>query len=105
MKVKLHLVILLLLLTGYTKAQQFYLPKSIANDSAALAAYIPVLAKDVLMDYKGDINLNTYLSNLFRLQMIAGDYASATTTIDSVRVLYKAKGTQYANLLYIQYEL
>jgi hypothetical protein len=105
MKIKFHHVIILLLLTESTNAQQYYLPIPIVKDSAKLADYIPVLAKEVLTDYKGDNDPDTYLNNLFRLQMLAGDYTAAIRTIDSLRTLAKATAPQYSNLLYIQYEL
>jgi uncharacterized protein len=83
-------------------AQQFAFPAAAVQDSAVLSGYIPGLAADVIAHYR-ESDRRSYLANLFRLQAVAGRYADATVTLDSLRA---AQGStvsgaiRAANVLY-----
>jgi putative CocE/NonD family hydrolase len=85
-------------------AQQFDFNEDAATDPAALAKAMPALAKQVIANYSDD-DRQTYLDNLFRLQMIAGDYAGAKATIKSLRDLLQPSDPLYARVAYTQYEI
>lgn len=57
-------------------AQSFNLPGATAEDPAALARSMPELARKVMAVYWED-DRRRYLDNLFRLQIVAGQYADA----------------------------
>src|SRR5687767_32018 len=82
-------------------AQQFDFPAA-AKDSAILASYMPRLATQVIPVYRHN-DRRIYLDNLFRLQFVAGKYAEARRSLDSLRTL-QAKTVQpeirATNLLY-----
>ena len=89
----------------YCRAQQFYFPKVNAADSVAIAKQIPVLAGQILLKYRPGASQRDYLGNLFRLEILAGNYTGALETITKVRDLSKTDNPQNNNLLFIQYEL
>lgn len=102
---KLCITLLCLIVTNYCMAQRFYFPKETANDSVSIAKQMPVLARDVLANYKDQGDHKTYLNNLFRLQLLAEKYTEAQITISSLRSISKADDPGYGSLLFIQYEL
>ena len=53
---------------SFAAAPEFDFPTNATEDPAALAAAMPILAKQVLAAYK-DEDRETYLNNRFRLQM------------------------------------
>jgi hypothetical protein len=71
-------------------AQRFDFSLS-GTDDAALARALPPLAKRVAAVYADPIQ-GRYLSNLFRLQMVAGDYSTASATLQKMRELAAARG-------------
>src|SRR5215213_1956778 len=91
-------------LTGQVSAQQFDFGKAAAFDDAELSKAMPLLAKQIIADYKEE-DRQKYLNNLFRLQMIAGDYAAANETIKLLRLILRASDPVYANVVYTQYEI
>jgi putative CocE/NonD family hydrolase len=97
---KLCMAFLCLIITNYCIGQQPYFPKLTATDSITIARQIPVLATEVLLKYKDQGNQKSYFDDLFRLQILAKDYADARFSINRLRVDSKTK-----NLLYIQHEL
>ena len=80
----LCIFLLLLVATPAAWAQQFDLPPITEDASAAKA--MPALATQVLAVYQ-DSDQDTYLDNLFRLQLVAGRYAEAIKTLLSLRQL------------------
>lgn len=102
---KICMALLCLITANYCLAQQFYFPKLNTGDSTSIAAQMPRLAAEILSKYKSPDDPETYLNNLFRLQMVAGKYADANATIASLRAASKTKGQEFSSLLYIQYEL
>jgi putative CocE/NonD family hydrolase len=67
-------------------AQSFDFPGTAVEDPAALARFMPGLARKVIVAYWED-DRRRYLDNLFRLQIVAGQYADASKTLASLRVL------------------
>ena len=67
-------------------AQSFNLSGAAAEDPAALALSMPELARKVIAVYWED-DRRRYLDNLFRLQIVAGQYADAGKTLASLRAL------------------
>src|SRR5688572_8147936 len=83
MKNALHSVILLLLLSVNGFAQQFSFPDKAIQDSTTWSSYINQLAKDVL-------NNPVDSNDLFRVQLAAGRYEEAITTIKALRKVASA---------------
>ncbi len=97
------MALLCLILTNCCLAQEYYIPKT--DDSTALAKRMPLLASNVLLNYKTDNDEKTYLNNLFRLQILAGKYSGALKTIASLRNISDADDPGFTNLLCVQHEL
>jgi uncharacterized protein len=76
-------VILTVTVPAAWSQQRFPLPSVASADDAALAKAMPVLAKEVIAGYT-DANRGRYLSNLFRLQMVAADYDAANSTVQQL---------------------
>ena len=67
-----------------TWAERLSLPAISPEDDAQLARELPGLAAQAIAIYS-DADQDRYLRNLFRLQMVAGQYAEAQSTLDSIR--------------------
>ena len=63
---------------------------------------MPVLAREAMAAYRED-DRQRYLGNLFRLQMVAGQYAQAVESIEAIRALRNDAPAQPP--LYLQYEV
>lgn len=101
----LRLVFLGVMLTAaQASAQQLDFTKLAATDEAELLKAMPALAKQIIANYKEE-DRQKYLNNLFRLQMIAGDYAAAKDTIKLLRGVLRASDPVYANVVYTQHEI
>lgn len=100
MKFKL-LVVSLFLFFGVS-AQQIYFPK--ISDNTEKEDILAVLAKQVILHYK-ESNQRNYLGNLFRLQIIAGEYADAVKSIHLLRNISNDIDPLFPELLYMQHEL
>jgi uncharacterized protein len=100
----LCLVFLGVTLTFQTSAQQLDFNKLAVADEAELLQAMPTLAKQIIASYK-ETDREKYLNNLFRLQIIAGDYAAAKDTIKLLRDILRASDPVYANVVYTQYEI
>jgi putative CocE/NonD family hydrolase len=78
-----------LLIAGSAPAawsQRLDFSKVTPTADAALANALPALAKQVIGVYT-DTTQDRYLNNLFRLQMVAGDYSGARITLEKLRTL------------------
>jgi uncharacterized protein len=100
----LWLIFLCLCATTQASAQQMSFPAPAATDEVELSKAMPALAKEVIANYKDD-DRERYLSNLFRLQMIAEQYSEANATIKSLREILKANDPVYGNVTFKQYEI
>src|SRR4051812_25327329 len=67
-------------------AQSFGFPSAAVENPAALARSMPELARKVIPVYWED-DRRRFLDNLFRLQIVAGQYADAGKTLASLRAL------------------
>lgn len=93
-----------LVLSHPITAQQFSFPETAITDRAALSKAMPDLATQILAVYKkGDPE--KYLDNLFRLQMVAGQYPDALNSIASLRGLLAARHETRAAWMNVQYEI
>jgi putative CocE/NonD family hydrolase len=96
----------LCLVASPVAAQSFSLPAEAFQDEAALAKSMPDLAKAVIGAYHDDDQAR-YLDTLFRLQIVAGQYAQASDSLTKLRALrandpspgVAAKDIQYAIFL------
>lgn len=91
--------LLLVLLAWPVFAQEASLPKGLQTDAAAA---MPSLAREAIKQYRDD-DRQRYLGMLFRLQLVAGQYAEAIESIDAVRALRNSPPSQPP--LYLQYEI
>ncbi|MEP6621720.1 MAG: CocE/NonD family hydrolase [bacterium] len=85
-------------------AQRPALKVPVNSDSASLARTMGALAEEVLARYQSS-DRDTYLNTTFRLQMVAGQYAKANTTLGLLRALRRSADTMYAPVEYTQYEI
>jgi uncharacterized protein len=86
-------------------AQQLGFPAVAVTDTGALSAAMPALARAVIAVYRQNDRLE-HLDNLFRLQMVAGRYADADTTLESLRALRRQKSTSpQAGATDVQYQI
>jgi len=99
------MALLCLILPLLCGAQQVHLPNIDIDDNTATAKQMAILAKEVIGNYGHQDDEKTYQNNTLRLQLVAGEYAEAITTIDKLRSIAKTDGTNYPDLLYVQYEL
>src|SRR3954463_12873590 len=67
-------------------AQQLDFPGASVEDPVALSKAMPELARQVIAVYRDD-DRQKFLDNLFRLQMVAGQYADAVKTMAALRAL------------------
>ncbi len=80
----LCLVCFCLLVLPSAEAQTFAFPQATVEDPAALSQSMPGLAREVIASYREE-DRRKYLDNLFRLQIVAGQYAEAGETLASLR--------------------
>ncbi|MGH9871264.1 MAG: CocE/NonD family hydrolase [Pyrinomonadaceae bacterium] len=87
-----------------TVAQQLDFNKAAATDEVELAKMMPILARETIAVYEDD-DRQKYLNSLFRLQIIAGEYAEAKDTIKLLREIIRVSDPVYANAVYTQFEI
>lgn len=98
------IVLLFLAVTGGVSAQEFQIPEAAGQDDSALSQAMPKLATEVLAVYRDD-DREAYLDNLFRLQIVSGQYDKAADAIAALRQLQAPKipgGGEWVN---VQYEI
>jgi uncharacterized protein len=108
-EVKMRKYLLILLWFGLPTCafgQSFDFPRGAASDSASLEKMMPGFAGQVLAAYK-DEDQAKYLDNVFRLQIVAGKYEEALTSIGSLRELWKRQTVipSRATWVNVQYEI
>lgn len=84
---KVLLTLLVALLTLHTNAQQLYFSAANFKDSITLSHTIPVLAKQVISNYK-EPDKSVYFDNLFRYYIVARQYREAIAILDSSKSLW-----------------
>jgi uncharacterized protein len=93
-----------LLAASSVGAQQFPFPAAAVGDSAKLSIAMPQLAKAVIAVYRDD-DPRAFLDNLFRLQLVAGRYADADRSIESLRILEDTSDSPQARATNAQYQV
>src|ERR1041385_196505 len=87
---KLFSLLLLCVTLGITASgQEIDLPHSAVNDETAVSQAMPELAKRLIAVYR-EPDRSRYLNNLFQLQLVAGQYSEAVTTLQSLSDLRRA---------------
>jgi putative CocE/NonD family hydrolase len=89
---------------GPAGAQSFVLPRAAHGDLAELARAIPTLASELLAKYQ-EPEREQYLDTLFRLQILAGRYAEAKATVQSLREVLTSGRSPSAELAHKEYEI
>jgi hypothetical protein len=85
-------------------SQRLDFSKVTPTDDVALANALPALAKQVIRAYT-DTTRDGYLNNLFRLQMVAGDFSGAHTTLEKLRTLDETEDSQQSSAMLTPDEL
>jgi len=85
-------------------AQQLDFNKNAVSDEIELSKAMPALAKRIIANYK-EKDREKYLDNLFRLQMLAGNYTEANAAIKSLREIPNANDPVYRSATNLQYEI
>ncbi len=85
-------------------AQSFDFPGAAVEDPAALSQFMPGLAREVIAVYREDDRRKS-LDNLFRLQIVAGQYAEVVRTLDALHELSRAGNSPQAAANNVQYEI
>ncbi|HEX4960708.1 MAG TPA: CocE/NonD family hydrolase [Thermoanaerobaculia bacterium] len=85
-------------------AQQFDFPGAAAEDPAVLSKAMPGLAREVIAVYRNG-DRRPHLDNLFRLQMVAGQYAEAKETLASLHPMPASSVSLQANATKVLYEI
>jgi hypothetical protein len=87
-----------------SQAQQLKIDKIVVGNDAELSISMPALARQVIAVYKEE-DRQKYLNNLFRMQVVAGDYSAAKETIKLLRGVIRTTDPGYANAVYRQFEI
>jgi putative CocE/NonD family hydrolase len=98
------LICLSLMTLSRATAQTFDFPAAAAEDPTALAQALPGLAREAIGSYRED-DRHTYLDNLFRLQIAAGQYAEAARSLASLRELGTGDLSPQAGATRVLYEI
>lgn len=85
---------------AFAQAPDVRVPEGLNGEGIDRA--MPVLAREAMAAYRED-DRQRYLGNLFRLQMVAGQYAQAIESVDTIRALRNDAPGQPP--LYLQYEV
>src|SRR5579864_4028226 len=96
-------VLVLCVVTRPVQAQELSFP-DVGTDPAAVAKFKPDLAKQVVASYK-DTDREKYLDNLFRLQIVEGQYEEAIGTIGSLRNVLRTGTPPRGAWINAQYEV
>jgi putative CocE/NonD family hydrolase len=91
-------------LAGGAAAQEFPFPAAAATDRSALAQAAPALAGQVLKSYREDDRAR-YLSNVFPLQILSGDYDAALRSAAELRTLRQQAHPARAAWMSVQFEV
>lgn len=104
--IRLRFALLAISLTSVSPvaAQALRLPRTAATDSVALAEGMPGLARAAIARWQYE-DRDTYLNTLFRLQIVAGQFAESNQTLAELRRLRWRADTIYSPVEYTQYQL
>src|SRR5689334_20608286 len=88
----------------YLPAQKFYFPRKAFLDSAELSKAMPALANRLIKNYR-ESDYRDSVSDLSRLQVLAGRFSEADITLDSLRYFAKETDPEFWSLVAVQYKL
>ncbi len=100
MRYLLGLLLALCAWPAFAQVQDIRAPDGLQG--AGIDRAMPVLAREAIAAYR-DGDRARYLGTLFRLQLVAGQYAQAIDSIDAIRALRNDPPSQ--SPLYLQYEV
>src|SRR5260370_41549550 len=100
----LCLALLGLIFAPSPSAQELPFPAATVEDSATLSKAMPDLARAAIAIYRDD-DRRKYLDTLFRLQMIAGQYAEANKSLEDLSALTARKNSPQTGATLVIYEL
>jgi uncharacterized protein len=100
----LFLALICLALVSVAGAQDLNFPEKAVAEPSELSKVMPALAQQVLTLYKED-DRDKYLDNLFRLQIVAGQYGKALDTTAALRQRLRDKHQTRAAWVNVQYEI
>jgi uncharacterized protein len=81
---KNSLILLVSLICITINAQKIYFPKTYYADSLSIERGMPLLATQLITVYNKDKNRESYLNNLYRLQLVARQYKEMLGTINNI---------------------
>jgi hypothetical protein len=90
--------------SGVAGPSRVNLPPAAASDEAVLDQAMPGLAKQLMVGYIEN-DRAVYLDHLFRLQMVAGQYQEAISSIQSLREIRQPSKGTHADAHYLAYEM
>jgi len=97
-------VLFFAILTGLrVQAQQFFFSRENFKDSVVLARAIPVLAEEVIAQYRNAKKVE-YFDALFRYMVVANQYSNAIAALDSLRKAIPPASGLSVNVAGKQYE-
>lgn len=103
MRKRFSIFLLMAVISGGAGAQQFYFPQSKMKDSSSLAQVMPELARAVMKHYRITTGTDVYYNNLFRTQLVAGEYEKALISIGEYRKT-DSRTNSLGPYAYLQYE-
>lgn len=99
----LRFAILCIAASGVAQAQDLDLPVGALDDGQHMSEAMPRLAEQAIAVYRNDAR-DAYLNVLFRLQLVAGQYDEAQTSIHALRELRRGSDP-HALSTFVQYEV
>ena len=100
----LGLALLSLTLVCGVGAEEFPFPEAAVNDSAVRSQALTELARQTVAAYRPN-DPDQYLDNLFRLQIVSGQYGDSLKTIATLRERLRASHPERAGWVNVQYEI
>src|SRR5713226_6402271 len=100
----LCIALLCLIPAPFASAQELPFPAAAVEDPATLSKAMPDLARAAIAAYRDD-DRRKYFDALFRLQMVAGQYAEANKTLDDLRALPASNISPQPGATLVLYEI
>jgi putative CocE/NonD family hydrolase len=94
-----------LLAASLASAQQLNFPGASLEDPVAVSKAMPELARQVIAVYREDDDRQKFLDNLFRLQLVAGQYADALKSLTALRAMQAGNTSPQLRANNVQYEI
>jgi putative CocE/NonD family hydrolase len=98
------LALVALLISRVAGGQQLRLPNAATSSDSALAAVLPTLAQQVIGTY-ADTERDAYLDNLFRLQIVAGQFDAADSTATKLQTERRRRNAVQSAVATLPYQV